>query len=409
MLIGLVRGSLVFASSAGASLARHPLRSSLTAGGILVGVLAVTTVVSLGEGADRAVRAQVDQLGENLITVRPRTVEGRGRARRGAITDADVASLQREVGDAKHVVPVVEGLVRLMGGDRNTSAQAVGTTRDYLVARNYRLARGVFWDERADSVGQRVVVLGPTTARELFASADPVGSSVRIGRHLFSVIGLLEAKGQTTFGLDQDSICLMPLGTMRSKVTAQSRPEVSQVLLQARRDADLAGLRRAIDSLLRTRHGISPGEEDDFSVRDSASIQNAQQGIVDVMRLLLLSLAALSLIIAGIGVMNIMLVSVAERSREIGTRLAVGATGKDILVQFLIEAVVLCLLGGAVGAGATALLLPPLEADLGWTLVLSTRALTVALIVSFSSGVAFGLLPAARAARLDPVEALRSE
>lgn len=393
------------------ALGKNLLRSLLTACGILVGVSAVTTVVTLGDGADQAIKEQVENLGENLVTIRPHAVErsGIGKVERRDLSDGDVDAIEREIADAERVAPVVETLVRVVSRERNASAQAVGTTLDYFQARNYRLASGTLWDAHAEKTAARVVLLGPSTSEELFGRSDPVGEHVRIGRQLFLVIGLLQAKGQTPFGMDQDSICLMPLDAMRNKVLSGRRGKLDQVLLSAHAGADSARLKRELSALLRQRHDLEEGDEDDFSIRDTATIQNAQQGVVNVMRLLLLSLAALSLLIGGIGVMNIMLVGVTERSREIGTRLALGATAQDIMLQFLIEAVLLSLFGGMLGAALTFGLVPALEAYFGWPLVVSLRALAFAGGVSFTVGVLFGILPARRAARLDPVVALRRE
>jgi putative ABC transport system permease protein len=244
---------------------------------------------------------------------------------------------------------------------------------------------------------------------ELFPGENPVGKSLRIGRHLFRILGVLGDKGQTPFGTDQDNIVVMPLGTMRSKISPTRPYEIQQVLLTTKEGTTTKEAERPLRALLRQRHHLEGEDEDDFSIRDQARMADAQRGVVMVMRLLLLSIAGVSLVIGGIGVMNIMLVSVAERSKEIGTRMAVGARGSDILTQYLIEAVFLSLLGGTLGVAATGAAVKPLEAYFGWTLEVSARSLWIATIVSITIGVVFGLLPARRAARLDPVEALRRE
>lgn len=402
---------LVALSTAMSALRRNPLRASLTGFGILVGVLAVTVVITLGEGAERAVQQRIDRLGENLLTIRARSAQASGaqNADRPTLIEADARAIAQSVDGIAHIAPTLDGLVRAVSGRRNTAAQVVGTTADYFGARNYRIEEGTVWSPSQEATAARVALIGPTVAEELFPAAEAMGQSIRIGRHLFRVIGILGEKGQTPFGTDQDNVIAMPIKTMRSKIAPGRPGEVRQIVLAAADGVTTEELKRPIRSLLRQRHHIERGQGDDFSLRDQARIADAQRGVVTVMRMLLLSIAGVSLVIGGIGVMNIMLVSVAERSREIGTRLAVGATGADILVQFLIEAVVLSLLGGLSGAAFAAALVPPLESYFGWDLFVSVRALFIAMSVSITIGIVFGMLPARRAARLDPVEALRRE
>ncbi len=394
------------------ALFRHPLRACLTGFGILVGVAAVTVVISLGEGAEAMVQERVELLGESLITIRARAVQANGvsASERPTLVQSDARAIRRDIAGAEFVAPVLDGLVRAVFEKRNAAAQAVGTTLDYFSARNYKIESGGLWDESQESTSARVVLIGPTVVSELFpGGGEPVGESLRIGVHLFRIIGVLNAKGQTMFGMDQDNIIVMPIGTMRAKVSPGRPGEVRQILISARQGVSSDEIQRPVTSLLRQRHHLNDDNGDDFSIRDSARMAKMQKGIVSVMRILLLCIATVSLVIGGIGVMNIMLVSVAERSREIGTRLAVGARGSDILVQFLIEAVVLSILGGAAGALLAALLITPLESYLGWPLWISSEALSVASIVSITIGIVFGLLPARRAAKMDPVDALRRE
>lgn len=393
------------------ALTRHPLRALLTGFGILVGVSAVTVVITLGEGAERMVQERIELLGESLVTIQAKAVQASGTAEqtRPLLSEGDARAILESVDGISHVAPVLDGISRAMFGQKNASVQAVGSTLEYFGARNYRLQDGTFWDSTQENAAARVVVIGPTVVNDLFAGGEAVGSSIRIGRHLFSVVGVLKEKGQTPFGRDQDDVVVMPIKTMRAKVSPGRPGEVRQIVVAATPGVSSEAIQRPITSLLRQRHHLKQDEENDFSVRDQARIAQAQRGIVAVMRLLLLSIAAVSLVIGGIGVMNIMLVSVAERSREIGTRLAVGARASDILTQFLIEAVVLSILGGFGGALVAALLVSPLESYFGWPLSISVSSLTVASTVSVTIGVVFGFLPARRAAHLDPVEALRRE
>jgi putative ABC transport system permease protein len=397
--------------TAAESLSRNPLRAGLTGFGILVGVAAVTVVMTLGEGAERAVQERIEKIGENLLTIRAESAQASGasNADRPTLIEADARAIAEHVDGVAHVAPILDSMVRVIAGSRNTSVQAIGTTSAYLGARNYEVDAGTIWSPSHEATAARVVLLGPKVVQELFSGEEPVGQSIRIGRHLFRVIGLLSEKGQTPFGMDQDNIIVMPLKTMRSKIVPGRPGEVRQIVLATKDGVMIDKIKRPITALLRQRHHIEPGDGDDFSLRDQSRMAEAQRGVVDVMRMLLLSIAGVSLIIGGIGVMNIMLVSVTERSREIGTRLAVGARGADILIQFLIEAVVLSLLGGAAGAALAALLVAPLEEYFGWEMFVSPRALSIATAVSLTIGVVFGLLPARRAARLDPVEALRRE
>lgn len=393
------------------ALARNPMRGALTGFGILVGVAAVTIVITLGEGAERAVQERIESMGENLITVRARSVarSGAGEGRLPVLSEGDAQAVATHLSGVEAVAPVLDGLVRTVAKDRNAAAQAVGTTAGYFQVRRYKVAEGALWDEVQEKTAARVVLIGPSVRDELFVDDTAVGESLRIGRHLFRVLGVLEAKGQTPFGTDQDNIVVMPLGTMRSKISPSRPGEVRQILLTVAENADTDSVKRSVRSLIRQRHRIRPDEGNDFTVRDQASMAAAQRGVVLVMRLLLLSIAGVSLVIGGIGVMNIMLVSVAERSKEIGTRMAVGARGADILTQFLIEAIFLSVLGGSLGVAVAGATVRPLESYFGWELAVSGRALVIATVVSVTIGVVFGLLPARRAARLDPVEALRRE
>jgi len=401
---------LIAFTSASEALTRHPLRALLTGFGIFIGVLSVTLVMTLGEGAERAVRGQVEQMGENLLTVRARSDRASGVGDEVAeLTESDADAMLRSIEEIDAMAPTLDGMVRAVVGEKNGSTQVVGTTSSYFRARKYKITEGTTWDASQEATGARVVLVGPTVVDELFGGAQAVGQSMRIGRQLFRVIGTLSEKGQTPFGMDLDNIVVMPISTMRGKV-APSRPgEVGQIEVAAKEGVALDKLEKKIAALLRQRHRIAPDEDDDFNIRDQSRMAQAQQGVVSVMKMLLTSIALISLLIGGIGVMNIMLVSVTERSREIGTRLAVGATANDVLVQFLIEAIVLSLLGGALAVLAASLLLGPLEGYFGWELWISPTTAGLGMLVSVGTGVMFGFLPARRAAQLDPVVALRRE
>lgn len=401
---------MVAFTTATEALVRHPMRALLTGFGIFIGVFSVTIVMTLGEGAERAVRAQVEQLGENLLTVRARSDRASGASdEKAELTEADAEAIAVFVEDIEALAPTLDGMARAVYGQSNSSTQVVGSTLNYLKAHKYKIVDGVSWDLSQQATGARVVLIGSTLVDELFHGEPPVGRSIRIGRQLFRVIGILSEKGQTPFGMDLDNMALMPLTTMRAKVAPGRPGEIGQIEVAAKDGVDLVQLEKKMRALLRQRHHIGIDQDDDFNIRDQSRMAQAQQGVVSIMKVLLTCIALISLFIGGIGVMNIMLVSVTERSREIGTRLAVGATATDVLVQFLIEAVVLSVLGGVLGVLSAGLLLKPLEGYFGWELWISPTTAALGMVVSVSTGVIFGFIPARRAAKLDPVVALRRE
>jgi putative ABC transport system permease protein len=406
----LVVTLLVALSTATTALIQHPLRATLTAFGIFIGVLSFTLVVALGEGAQRSVRAQVEQMGENLLTIRARTDRASGAGQSAAkLTEDDARAIALSVSGIDAVAATLDAMVRAVAGQKNNNVQAVGSTTTYFQARKYRIEEGALWDKSQENTGARVVLVGPTVVSELFGGGPAIGQSLRIGRHLFRIIGVLSPKGQTPFGMDLDNVVVMPLRTMRSKIVSAEPGEVGQIEIAGRADVQLEALEEDLRALLRQRHRIGEDEESDFNIRDQSRVTQAQQGVVFVMQMLLTSIALISLFIGGIGVMNIMLVSVTERSREIGTRLAIGATARDVLIQFLIEAIVLSLIGGALAILCAASLMAPLSGVFGWDLWLSSGTAGLGMLVSMTTGVLFGFLPARRAARLDPVDALRRE
>lgn len=394
------------------SLMRNPLRASLTASGIWVGVLAVTVVVALGEGADRSIQERFKNLGENLLTIYPReTVSSGALTSQGRLTNRDLESITLEMTGTLAVAPTESATLRLAYGKENTPVYTVGTTLGYFPARNYEVVEGEFWTPLQEATGARVALLGPSVVRTLFSAlgASPIGESIRVAGSAFTVIGVLAPKGESAFGSDQDNIVFVPVKAMQGPLGTGKRGEYQQILLKLDPSADGPRLQAKLTKLLRENHGLRPEDADDFSIRDSARFAEAQRGIVTVMRSLLLSIGFISLAIGGIGVMNVMLVGVKERTKEIGARLAIGAHPLDILLQFMIEATLLSAGGGILGVLSSLLLIPPLEAYFGWPIELSPTAIVTATTVSMSVGIAFGLLPARRAAGLDPAEALRSE
>lgn len=393
------------------ALARWPLRAGLTAFGVLIGVAAVTVTVALGEGTKRKVSAQVDKLGSNALTI-----QAQSRQRVGAVgdelallTEADGRAIAREAIGVEHVAPMLSSNEQLVFATSNVNAEVVGTTREFFSIRNWETSSGELWDETAENTGAKVCVIGQTLREELFGEAEPTGRVIRIGRHPFRVVGLLEPKGQDSFGRDEDARVLMPIRAARSKLRPAQFGQVDSLLVSAKSEADTQRVRLSATRILRQRHGLAEGVESDFRIRSQAEFREVQAKVLGVLTMLLVSIALVSLVVGGVGIMNIMLVSVSERTREIGIRLAIGARQRDILVQFLVEALVLSLVGGAAGALLAATAIELLARALDIPMVLSLPALTAALAVSMGIGVVFGYLPARRAAALDPIDALRSE
>jgi putative ABC transport system permease protein len=388
---------------------RNLLRSFLTVLGIVIGVGAVITMVTLGNGATKAVSDQISSLGSNLLMIRPGQRLGAvsGSAGQEAFKEADAQALAAQIGGIRAVAPAQTAGVTAVYGARNWSTRVTGSTNAYFETNNWNIADGRRFTEAEERGGAAVCLIGATVRRELFAQQDPLGEQVRIKQFSCQVIGLLAPKGQAAMGQDQDDTVVLPLHTIQRRLTGNQN--VGTLLVSVQDGADAERVKRNIGQLLRERRKLSDNDEDNFNVMDTRQIAETLSGTTRVMTTLLGAVAAVSLLVGGIGIMNIMLVSVTERTREIGVRLAIGALEREVLLQFLIEAVVLACVGGLVGVvlatGASVLL-----ADLmGVPYLFDAGINLLAFGFSAAIGVVFGYVPARRAARLDPIEALRHE
>jgi len=394
---------------------RNVLRSALTMLGVIIGVAAVLTMVSIGRGANAAVQKQIASLGNNLVMVIPgaTTANGvhSGSGSAASITVADATAIAKESPAVAEVAWAKRDVVQVVYGSQNWSTAAHGVPPSYLSVRDWPISAGRFFDERDDASASAVAVLGQTVVDQLFAPGeDPIGVTIRVKNVPFEVIGVLARKGQTAWGQDQDDVVLMPFLTAERRVLGTKiLGTVDMIVVSTVSADDLPEVEQQIRSFLRERHRIPAGQDDDFTVRDLNEIAEASKAASEVMMNLLLSVASVSLLVGGIGIMNIMLVSVKERTREIGVRLAVGARTGHILLQFLVEATVISLVGGAVGlvVGIAATQLIARLAE--WPTLLSAPAAVAAFLVSGAVGIFFGFYPARRAARLDPIAALRYE
>jgi len=394
----------------------NKLRSTLTMLGIIIGVAAVITMIAVGSGAQARVEEQIKGLGTNLIILTPGSVTAggvrMGAGSRSTLTEDDAYAVQREIPLVQAAAPALRGTGQVVAGGNNWSTVFFGVTPEYFEARNWVLATGKIF-ETADLTGSaKVAILGETVARSLFGDSDPVGQTIRIRKVPFTVIGTLERKGQNLMGQDQDDIILMPISTARNRVlggnTAKQRT-VGSVSIKVRDGAHMKEAEEEMRSLLRQRHRLQPGQEDDFTLRNLSEVLQTQEQSSRVMTLLLAAVASVSLMVGGIGIMNIMLVSVTERTREIGLRMAVGARGRDILTQFLVEAVTLALIGGLIGillgVGSSYAIAHFAE----WRVELRPDSVVLAVGFAAAVGVFFGFYPARKASRLLPIEALRYE
>ena len=386
---------------------RNLLRSFLTVLGIVIGVAAVITMVTLGNGATKSVSDQISSMGSNLLIVVPGQRFGPGSDGAPAFRDDDVEAIRNQVGAARLVAPIVSKSVTAVYQASNWSTVVSGTNDDYFEAGNWELVAGRAFSEAEERSGKAVCVIGETVRNKLFGGQNPVGSEIRIKQFACEVIGLLAARGQSAMGSDQDDTVIMPLRTVQRRLSGSQ--DVNRLLISVATGASIDAARDQITLLLRERRGIEENEDDDFRVMDTRQITQTLTSTTKILTMLLAAVAAVSLLVGGIGIMNIMLVSVTERTREIGTRLAIGALEREVLLQFLIEAIVLSSLGGLVGIALAT------GASIGLARLMNVPYLfnpginLLSFLFSAAIGVVFGYFPARRAAGLNPIDALRHE
>jgi putative ABC transport system permease protein len=395
---------------ASASILKNKMRTMLTMLGIVIGVGAVIVMVAVGHGAQSMIKAQIQGLGTNLIVVMPGSTtpggvnQGAGSYNRLTVDDAE--RLARDGTLFSAVSPVVSTRTQIIGGTGNWRANINGVSADYTAIRNWTARSGAFFSPDDAKAGRKVAVLGATVAANLFPEGDPIGGQVQIGHVPFTIVGVMAAKGQNAGGQDQDDVVLMPYTTAQNRLSGNVR--IFQILVSTTSSEDIPAAQAEVTGIMREAHRIS-GTDDDFTVRNQTEIAEAATSTTKVMSGLLAAIASISLLVGGIGIMNIMLVSVTERTREIGIRMAIGARGSDVLTQFLVESVVMSLLGGvvglAVGFGGAALL----GHLTGWATSTPASAVIIAVAFSGAVGVFFGYYPARKAAGLNPIQALRYE
>lgn len=397
------------------ALLRNKLRSFLTTLGIIIGVFAVISMVAIGEGAKAQVEQTFASMGSNIVIVMPGT-STQGGAMGGfgsmpTLTWDDLKALRNEASAVKLVSAVLRSAAQVQSEDQNWTTSIMGNSPELFEIRSWKIESGQFFTQSDVDVGAKVAVVGRTVVDKLFGTtADAVGQTIRIKNVPFLIVGLLQKKGQSAMGQDQDDQIFIPQSTFMAKVQGGLQKYVNGMIMMSAVSQEATPRAEAqIKDILRDRHRIEPGADDDFSVRNLSDMANAVESSTRVFTGLLASIAAVSLLVGGIGIMNIMLVSVTERTREIGIRLAVGARGRDVLQQFLTEAVLLSALGGALGIATGYWLAPLLTKFAGFPTLISSTSVIMAFSVSAIIGIVFGFFPALKAARLDPIDALRYE
>ena len=403
--------SSVLVRIAGDSIRKNKMRTLLTMLGIVIGVGAVIIMVAVGQGAQKSIANQINALGTNLLVVTPGSSNA-GGVSQGAgtfnrITVQDAEKLKSEGTLFAGVSPVVMTRTQVIAGGTNWRTLINGVSTDFQTIREWQLQSGTFFTDNDQRTMRKVAVIGNTVATNLYPGTDPVGAQLQIRNVPFTIVGVLATKGQNAGGQDQDDVVLVPYTTAQSRLAGNTR--IGQVLVSALSPQDIPAAQDEVRAIMRESHRIPEGDDDDFTVRNQTEIANAAQGTTKIMTWLLASIASVSLIVGGIGIMNIMLVSVTERTREIGIRMAIGARGSDVLTQFLVESIVMSVLGGAAGLAVGVGGASVLAHFTGWSTAVPVQAVALAIGFSAAVGVFFGFYPARKAAALDPITALRYE
>ncbi len=393
------------------SIGKNKMRSLLTTLGIIIGVSAVIVMIAIGSGAQAKIQEQINNLGTNMLVITPGSSNagsvrgGAGTFNRLTVDDAD--KLAQESTLLSAVSPVIMTFGHLVAGGQNWRAPVYGVNVDYQAIRDWGTDSGTFFDRNDQRTMRKVAVIGHTVAAQIFPDQDPVGQQIRIRNVPVTVVGVLAAKGQSATGVDQDDVVILPYTTVQTRLAGHQF--IAQILASTYSAGDIAPAQAEITSIMRESHKLAAYEEDDFTVRSQSELAKAQESTTRVMTLLLASIAGISLLVGGIGIMNMMLVSVTERTREIGIRMALGARGSDVLTQFLVESIVMSVLGGLMGVGLGFLASAIVARVTGWITVVSPTTVAVALAFSAGVGIFFGFYPARKAAQLNPIEALRYE
>jgi putative ABC transport system permease protein len=393
------------------SIVKNKMRTLLTMLGIIIGVGAVIVMVAVGMGARSQIREQINNLGTNMLVISP-GFSMTGGVNQGAgsfnrLTLADAEKIEREASLINAVSPVITTRVQAIANGNNWRAMINGVSTGYQVIRDWQTESGAWFSDVDVRTNRKVAILGKTVADALYPDMDPVGQRIQLRGVPFDVVGVLTVKGQTASGSDQDDTVLIPYTTANTRLAG--RNFIPQILVSTAAPGDIPAATLEINDILRESHGLGFAEEDDFTVRNQNELAEAAEGTTEVMSLLLAAIASISLLVGGIGIMNIMLVSVTERTREIGIRMAIGARGKDVLTQFLVESIVMSLMGGVVGLGVGVGGAAILGSVMGWSTEISVFTVIVAVGFSAAVGVFFGFYPARKAAALNPIDALRYE
>ncbi|MFA5940383.1 MAG: ABC transporter permease [Sinimarinibacterium sp.] len=389
------------------AISRNLMRSFLTILGVVIGVAAVITMVTLGNGATQSVSDQIASMGSNLLMARPGQRMGPGADDAPKFKLADVEAVRNQISGIAAIAPVVNSAATAVNQARNWSTSVTGTSNEYFVAGNWQLASGREFVPAEERTGRAVCVIGSTVRDKLFGQENPIGAEIRVKKFACEVIGLLRSKGQSAMGSDQDDVVVMPLRTVQRRLTGKT--DVNMLMVSVAPGASADTVKSQLESLLRERRKVSESEDDDFRVMDTRQIAETLTGTTRVLTMLLGAVAAVSLLVGGIGIMNIMLVSVTERTREIGIRLAIGALEREVLAQFLVEAVALSSLGGLIGIVLATIASVTLAGLMQVPFLFSLPINLLSFLFSGAIGVIFGYFPARRAARLDPIDALRHE